>query len=219
MLKATIRSSILAMAAAGAVWAAPQLGSPKTGDQNQNSAQLQNQGQYGQQPQPTAGSGMPNEVVASEINVSGTVKDISSTRRMIKIQTPEGNTIKLKASPDVARLDQIKKGDRVDVRYLEPVALSLAPANKPSNTPVSKSVDVAPLQGTAPGTVAVNTESIVASVEDIDRQNRTVTLKDSDGTLLTIKAAPEMAEFDQLKVGDKIAAQYTQAIAFQVSRA
>src|SRR5262245_25130799 len=128
-MKISNLSGLLLLTAATAAVAASQLGSPATGDQNQNAAQLQNQNDYGQQGQQNQAktTDTPNEVVANEVNVNGTVQEISSAQRTLKIQTNDGNTMKLRTGPDMAWLKQIKKGDKVDVRYLEPVALSLSP--------------------------------------------------------------------------------------------
>jgi Cu/Ag efflux protein CusF len=47
-----------------------------------------------------------------------------------------------------------------------------------------------------------------ATVEAIDAATRTVTLKKSDGTFVTIVAGPEVKRFAEVKVGDKVTARY-----------
>jgi hypothetical protein len=60
--------------------------------------------------------------------------------------------------------------------------------------------------------------TVTATIEAIDRANRTVTLKRSDGTSLEIKAPMEMQGFNTLKVGDQVTASYFEAVAVNVRK-
>jgi phosphotransferase system HPr-like phosphotransfer protein len=158
----------------------------------------------------------PAQVIASEVQVTGTVQKISKFRREIQVKAADGSEVSLKVNPEVAQLDSIKKGDNVQVKYLESIALSIQDANAaPPALAAAHAVTVAPAQGSQPATV-VNTTAVTATVEQVDAQNRMVTLRDPDGNRLVVKAAPDVQGLDQLKKGDKILAQYTQALAFDV---
>jgi len=69
-----------------------------------------------------------------------------------------------------------------------------------------------------PGAVMVDVLTVTASVDAVDAANRMVTLKMSDGTMRTIKAGPEVRNFDQIKVGDKVKAKYYQSVAIFVAK-
>ena len=56
------------------------------------------------------------------------------------------------------------------------------------------------------------TVALTATIESIDKANRTVTLKKSDGSSLEIQAPNEMQGFDALKVGDQVTATYYEAV-------
>ena len=56
----------------------------------------------------------------------------------------------------------------------------------------------------ASGVVKVEAEEGTATVDSVDYENRTGTLKLPDGTMLTFKAGPEVRNFDQVKAGDKV---------------
>lgn len=58
-----------------------------------------------------------------------------------------------------------------------------------------------------------------ATVQDIDRDKREVTLKRDDGTTVTVKVPETAKNFDQLKKGDVVTAKYAQAIAVAVRKA
>jgi ABC-type Fe3+-hydroxamate transport system substrate-binding protein len=58
-----------------------------------------------------------------------------------------------------------------------------------------------------------NTKEESATVVAIDPAKRLLTLSDDTGTKVTIKAGPEIRNFAQIKVGDKVVARYYEAIA------
>ena len=47
-----------------------------------------------------------------------------------------------------------------------------------------------------------------ATVEAIEASSRTVTLKKTDGTYVSIVAGPDIKRFDEVKVGDTVTAKY-----------
>lgn len=55
-----------------------------------------------------------------------------------------------------------------------------------------------------------------ATIEVIDKAARTVTLKDSTGKLVEVKAPEQMEGFNSLKIGDQVTATYFAAIAVNV---
>ena len=52
--------------------------------------------------------------------------------------------------------------------------------------------------------IKVEAEKNTATVDSVDYENRTGTLKLPDGTTMSFKANPGVKNFDQLKVGDKV---------------
>src|SRR5262245_5395356 len=72
----------------------------------------------------------------------------------------------------------------------------------------------------AAGAAAITeNKTIKATVEDIDREKREVTLKGEDGKTKTIKVPEEARNFDQLQKGDHVTAKYAEAIAIGVRKA
>ena len=57
-------------------------------------------------------------------------------------------------------------------------------------------------------TVRSEMRTETATVEAIEAASRTVTLKKPDGTFVTIVAGPDIKRFAEVKVGDKVNAQY-----------
>jgi hypothetical protein len=60
--------------------------------------------------------------------------------------------------------------------------------------------------------------TVTATVEAVDKANRIVTLKNSQGTSFDVKAPTEMEGFNNVKVGDQVSATYFQAVMVQVRK-
>ena len=73
--------------------------------------------------------------------------------------------------------------------------------------------------GTAPGIAGVaQTVKITATITAIDKASREVTLKGPQGNELTVTAGSEIKNFDKLKVGDQVAAQYVEALTLELKK-
>ncbi len=72
---------------------------------------------------------------------------------------------------------------------------------------------------TVPGKgVVTNLVKMTASVEAIDAASRTVTLKGPGGNLVPIVAGPEVKNFDQIKVGDRVLVRYAEALSLELKK-
>lgn len=96
------------------------------------------------------------------------------------------------------------------------VAFALAPqiglAQKPA-------VERSSIVTSRPGRAAiVTTEEITATVVAIDEATRTVTLKVPKGKTLDVVAGDEVQKLDQIRVGDRVVAQYKQALSLELRK-
>ncbi|HOB74812.1 MAG TPA: DUF1254 domain-containing protein [Phycisphaerae bacterium] len=73
-------------------------------------------------------------------------------------------------------------------------------------------------QGGEPAGIAVAAVSTSATVEAIDRDHRTVTLKAPDGTTKTYKLSKDLVNLDQIQVGDRINARLLESVAVFVRK-
>jgi hypothetical protein len=64
-----------------------------------------------------------------------------------------------------------------------------------------------------PAVVIANISTLNATVTAVDKADRVVTLRGDDGREQTIKCGPEVRNFDQIEVGDRVAAQYHESTA------
>jgi hypothetical protein len=68
------------------------------------------------------------------------------------------------------------------------------------------------------GVAIVDVTKVTATVESIDYANRLVTLKGPEGNLVTFKAGEAVRNLDQVKVGDKVTAEYMESVAVFVRK-
>ena len=71
----------------------------------------------------------------------------------------------------------------------------------------------------APGKVAAaHTIKLTATITAIDPKTREVTLKGPEGNEVTIEAGPRVKNFGQMKVGDKVNAEYVEALSIELKK-
>lgn len=72
---------------------------------------------------------------------------------------------------------------------------------------------MAAAQATYPGGMVSQTTSATATVVAIDRSDREVTLRGPQGNTVTIDVGPDVRNFDQIQVGDKVNVTYYESTA------
>lgn len=69
-----------------------------------------------------------------------------------------------------------------------------------------------------PAMIAASQASVQAQVSAIDLAARKLTLKATDGRLVTVPVGPEIKNLDKVKVGDTVTAQYAQALTIALKK-
>ena len=157
-------------------------------------------------------------VELSEVAVmTAKVVAIDKVDRHVTLHRPDGSDITIEVDKAAQNFDQIELGDQVKVEYYQSVALYLGqPGQKPgANAGIAAARSA---KGEKPVVVAVETVDIAATVQEIDREKRTVTLKGPHDKLVTIKVDKSVKGFDKLKKGDSIHARHTEAVAISVEK-
>ncbi len=67
----------------------------------------------------------PGMVAVETVEVTAIVESIDYTTREVKLRGPEGKTLKVKAGPEVTRLNEVKQGDMVVARLTEAVSIKV----------------------------------------------------------------------------------------------
>jgi hypothetical protein len=168
-------------------------------------------------PQAKSESDKPGVVVADSVVVKATVEKIDYEKRVATLKGPTGDMIDIKVDKAAKNLDQVKIGDQVIAEYVETTAIFVRKSNEPAGATEAAMVEVAP-KGKKPAGIVVNTTEVTATVEAIDYQNRTVTLKGPSGKMATLNVDPRVKKFKQVKVGDELVVRYTEAIAIKIQK-
>lgn len=72
--------------------------------------------------------------------------------------------------------------------------------------------------GEKPGAVMTDVVTVTATVEAVDHDKRTVTLKGPKGKTVTLKVDQSVENFPQVKTGDQVEAQYLESTAIFVRK-
>ncbi len=154
--------------------------------------------------------------VAGVVEMTATVQALNVNERLVVLADDDGNVQVVEAGPEVKNFDQIALGDQVKIEFYESIALFLgSPNDKPGATETQMLHTAA--KGDKPGMIAVDVIDVIATVVEIDKENMKVKLKGADGNVVTVKVNPEMGNLENIKVGDKIHARYTEAMAVSVT--
>jgi hypothetical protein len=152
-------------------------------------------------------------IVVGESEAVVTVVSVDRKARTVVVQGPQGRKVTLDVPPEAQNLDQVKKGSRFHVRYVESVAVSLSKGGAASAS-AGGTVRLAPKGGTPGGTV-VSTMQISATVEALDRTRRTISVKGPRGNVLELQAAPDV-QLEGIRLGDLVTVAYAQALALEM---
>ncbi len=165
----------------------------------------------------SAAKGTKPGVIAVEVTEwSGTVKAVDYEKRTVTLEGEGGKAFTLNAK-NARNLDRVKTGDMVNVEYVDELAVFVKKAGMPAVAEAIQTVALAP-KGKMPGGVVANTFQIQANVEGINYKKRTVTLKGPEGNIQTYKVGKEVKNFKQVKKGDQVVLQVTEAIALEVEK-
>jgi hypothetical protein len=154
-------------------------------------------------------------VAQNAVEVTATVEAIDQTTRMVTLKGPDGKLTTIKVGEQVRNLPQVKKGDRVVVTFYESLAFEVNRAG--TGAPgVAVAEDVTRAQpGQRPGGTAAQAVTLTTTIQAIDKTANTVTLKDPNGELTTIKVR-NPSNLEKVKVGDLVDITYTEALAIAV---
>jgi hypothetical protein len=70
-------------------------------------------------------------VVADLTELTATVDSVDYHKRLVTLTGPRGNTVTVKAGPQIKNLDQVKVGDQLVVQHYDSVALFVRKSGEP----------------------------------------------------------------------------------------
>lgn len=95
--------------------------------------------------------------------------------------------------------------------------VTMVPVN--AQTPAPAAADTKSAVRVAPGAAAAATTiKTTAIVVGVDSATRVVTLRRQDGKIISFTAGEQVRNFDQLRVGDTVAAEYAAAVSLELKK-
>jgi hypothetical protein len=144
------------------------------------------------------------------------VRSLNRDELIAVLEDPKGEIEIVEVSRDVKNWPQVDIGDKVKVEYYESISLLLTPPEPgmPERTVDTETIVAPP--GGKPGIKDIDVIDAIAEVTAIDRENRYVTVKGPLGHSIKMRVPKEVEGFDNVKVGDKVHARYTESYAVSV---
>lgn len=160
------------------------------------------------------GGTKPGGVIVEVVKLTGTVKAVDMEKKNVTIEGSGGRTVMVNAK-NARNLDQVKVGDKVNLEFVESLALFVRKADAPPSASEAQVVELAP-RGQKPAGLMAETIEITGNVESVDSKVRTITVKGPAGNVRTLKVDKAVKNFGQIKKGDQVVLRYTEAVALKV---
>jgi hypothetical protein len=182
----------------------PAMSSTARAAQSEGQQGNPHQGGQGQQGAPEPQT--PDQTMTQVTNATLKVEKVDKPNRVITFDDPRGGMFDVKAGPDIS-IDKVKAGDMLDVTYYQETAVAVTKQGQ--QAPMTKTTT------TNRGGVTAKQTTIVAQIVSIDTDNNTVRVKGAGGQMHTLEVKdPSMqARLKDLKPGDNVTINYTQAVA------
>lgn len=174
----------------------------------------------GQPPSPPPQHG-PRVVAEVREAQNATVKAVDLQNRTVTLSMPDGREQTLLVDRSVRKLDQVKPGDTVKIRYREAVSVKLNKTPVAPETKVEGSVqrDEKSVKPAGKSTLLVTT---TATIDRIFSDGNMVTLRLPDGTSTDVQVRDPrnlaMIKRGEVKPGDQIEITYLRALAVSVEK-
>ena len=150
--------------------------------------------------------------------ITAVVEAIDHETRVVTLRGPEGNAVVFTASEEARNLAQVKVGDIVSAEVIQSMRIEVFANDgmEPGRGEIAALGRTA--EGEMPGVVAIDTQVITATVEEINIEANTFKLKGPDGIVEEFVARnPE--NLKKASVGDLVVITYTEAMAISVEAA
>ncbi|HEY7163174.1 MAG TPA: hypothetical protein VIB79_01325 [Candidatus Binatia bacterium] len=159
----------------------------------------------------------PGKVIVEVVKLTGTVKAVDMQSKTVTVEGSGGRTVVVDAQ-NARNLDQVKVGDKVNLRYTEELALLVRKSDAAPTATQADMVALAP-KGQKPAGLMARTIELTGTVQSVDANKRTVTVKGPEGNLRTFHVDKAVKNFNQVKAGDQVVLRITQAVALSVVKA
>jgi len=172
---------------------------------------------------PQAGSGSmlfsePGRAELTEmVAVSARVEGVDQESRTLTLKTADGLMVEYVAGEEVRNFAQVEVGDMVEASILKSLHLELVKEGTDAE-PTGVGAMARAGEGAKPGAAVGSEVTFMTEVVRVDQPANIISLKGPEGNVVDFDVQ-NPAQFDVVKVGDKVRATYTEAVAVEVRSA
>jgi Cu/Ag efflux protein CusF len=147
-------------------------------------------------------------------SLTATVKDVDLGSRVLTLENAKQGEMTMTVAPSVKRLNEVRPGDTITVKYEQALMLTFNPKGVPGekSTTAVTSGSSTELSG-AKGKLVEAT----LKVGKVDQKTRLVTLQDAKKQTYTVKAGPDI-DLTKVKAGQAYDAVYAERLAVSVKK-
>jgi hypothetical protein len=160
--------------------------------------------------------GVPGGTAVETHKITAQVTAVDAASRKVTLLLRDGTRETLKAGPEVVNFNQIQVGDQVKVLMVDELVVFVRKNGEPRNDRDVGAVVLAPV-GAKPGGVVANTKEVTATIQSLDLEHRTATLRFPDGHSKTFKIRKDV-DMTKAKLGDEVVFRATEALAISVEK-
>ena len=168
--------------------------------------------------EPAATVEKPYIFVSQSQNLTAVVEAIDHETREVTLRESEENSVTFVVDKEARNLKQVEVGDLVNVEFIQ--SMSIEVVANPGVEPGTGEMTVLgrTSEGDMPGGIAMGTQVVTATVEEINIEANTFKLKGPDGNVEEFTARnPE--NLKRVEVGDLVIITHTEAMAISVEHA
>jgi hypothetical protein len=168
--------------------------------------------------QPAKSTYIPGREIVK--TVYATIQAINLETREVTLKGQQGNVFTLVADPEIKRLAEFAVGDDIVLDYSISMAAEIRqPTPEELAKPYSVVEDTTRASAKqTPGVEGYKIIEAVVTVEGLDRQTQTVTIKGPKGHYLAIKVK-DPSTLDKLRLGDVALVVYSESYALRLEKA
>ena len=156
-------------------------------------------------------------IFVSDTKVINTVVvSIEPEERVVVLKNKEGVLSPVKVGEEIKDFDKIEVGDKVNVEYYEKFEMFLAEPDEKMGVKVDNKMSIAPTIGEI--TTGKDSYEDISVIEEIEIDNRIVTLKNAQGELSQFNVEESVEGLDKLRIGDKIKSKYTREVRISLEK-
>lgn len=164
----------------------------------------------------------PKPIARSEtVEASAIVEAIDYSTREVVLRDAQGRQTLIKAGPEVRNLAQVKKGDRVVVRFTEAFAAQVVKPGTGVTGVQAEASAVRAAPGERPGATVSEQVRTTVRVYEVDTYANTIEVTGPRGynRRLKVKDPQAIAFIRGLKKGDEVEVTFSEALAISVEPA